>query len=68
MRARNIGKKPHKKCIKNAKITSDNVSSFFFDDRGGIKYGDDNKDGHWTTTTRTTKNKYGDAAPSSGDI
>ena len=49
-------------------MTLDNVSSFFFDDRGGIKYGDDNKDGHWTTTTRTTKNKYGDAAPSSGDI
>ena len=67
MRARNIGKKPHKKCIKNAKITSDNVSSFFFDDRGGIKYGDDNKDSHWTTTTtRTTKTNM--AAPSSGNI
>ena len=41
-----------------------NVSSFFFDDRGGIKYGDDNKDGHWTTTTtRTTKTNMATRRP-----
>ena len=61
----------HKKHIKThkkyAKIGLDNVSSFFFDDRGRIQYGGDNKDGHWTTTTtRTTKANI--AAPSNGDI
>ena len=63
MRARNIGKKTHKKRIKIAKITLDNVSSFFFDGRGGIKYDDDNKDGHWTTTTRTTKTNMATRRP-----